>query len=187
MTLQSAFKLKFNVDPPTNNSILKWHRNFIERGCVCDQRKGHSGRPSVSEQFVIRVRESFLLSHRKSRRRASRELKFPHSTLSKILRKRLRLHPYKLQLAQKLHTEDKETRHAFCGNLQALMENDDDVLAKIIFSNEATFHLSGKVNRYNVRIWGSENPHATLEVERDSPKLNVFCAVSKETVRPVHL
>ena len=59
------------------------------------------------------------------------------------------------------------------------MENDDDLLTKIIFSDEATFQLSGKVNRYNVRIWGSEYPHATLEVERDSPKLNVFCAVSK--------
>jgi len=55
------------------------------------------------------------------------------------------------------------------------MENDDDLLAKIIFSDEATFHLSGKVNRYNVRIWGSENPHATQEVENDCPKLNVFC------------
>ena len=33
-----------------------------------------------------------------------------------------------------------------------------------------------------VRIWGSENPHVTLEVERDSPKLNVFCAVPKQTV-----
>ena len=51
---------------------------------------------------------------------------------------------------------------------------------KIIFSDKATFYLSGK--RYNVRIWGCENPHATLEVERDSPKLNVFCAVSKRTV-----
>jgi len=49
------------------------------------------------------------------------------------------------------------------------------------FSDEATFHLSGKVSRYNVRIWGSENPHATLEVGRDSPKLNVFCDVTKQT------
>jgi len=63
-------------------------------------------------------------------RRASRELKVPQSTASKILRKRLRLHPYKLQLVQTLHPEEKETRHAFCGNLQALMENDDDLLGK---------------------------------------------------------
>ena len=33
-----------------------------------------------------------------------------------------------------------------------------------------------------MRLWGSENLHATLEVERDSPKLNVFCAVSQQTV-----
>jgi len=142
VTVQRAFKLKFNLDPPTKKSILKWHRNLIERGSICDQRKGHSGRPSVSEQVVDRVRESFLRSSRKSKRRASRELKVPQSTVSKILRKRLRLHIYKLQLVQKLHPEDKETRHAFCGNLQASMENDDDLLAKIIFSDEATYHLT---------------------------------------------
>src|SRR5215469_12454703 len=100
VTVQRAFKFIFKVDPPTNKSILKWHRNFIERGCICDQRKGHSGRPSVSEKVVDRVRESFLRSSRKSRRRASRELKVPQSTVSKILHKRLRLHPYKLQLVQ---------------------------------------------------------------------------------------
>ena len=142
VTVQRAFKLKFNVDPPTDKSILKWHRNFIERGCICDQRKGHSGRPSVSQQVVDRVREFLLRSPRKATRRASRELKVPQSTVSKILCKRLRLHSYKLQLVQKLHPEYKETRQAFCGNLQALMENDDDLLAKIIFSDEATFHLS---------------------------------------------
>jgi len=164
VTVQRVFKLNFNMDPPTKMFMLKWQRNFIESGCIFDQRKGYSGRPSISEQVVDSVRESFLRSPRKSTRRVSRELKVPQNTVNKILRKRLRLHP-----------EDKETRHAFCGNLQALVENDDDLKAKIIFSDGTTFHLSGKFNRYNVRIWGSENPHATLEVDRDSPKLNVFC------------
>ena len=49
-----------------------------------------------------------------------------------------------MQLVQKLHPEDNETRRAFCGNLQALMENDDDLLAKIVFSDEATFPLKWK-------------------------------------------
>jgi len=38
--------------------------------------------------------------------------------------------------------------------------------------------VCGKVNRHNVRIWGTENPHATMEYVRDSPKVNLFCAVS---------
>ena len=41
---------------------------------------------------------------------------------------------------------------------------------------------NGKVNRHNVRIWGEENPHATIEHERNSPKVNVFCAISKNHV-----
>jgi hypothetical protein len=39
--VQRAFKRKFNVALPTDECILKWHRNFIERGCICEQRKGH--------------------------------------------------------------------------------------------------------------------------------------------------
>jgi hypothetical protein len=53
---------------------------------------------------------------------------------------------------------------------------------KLIFSDEVTFHLYGKVNRHNVRIWVAENPHTTFEHIRNSPKLNVFCAMSKEKV-----
>jgi hypothetical protein len=90
VTVQRAFKRRFNVDPPTNKCILKWYGNFIEKGCICDQRKGHSGRPSVSEQVVDRVREAFLRSPKKSTHRASRELRVPQSTVSKILRRRLR-------------------------------------------------------------------------------------------------
>jgi hypothetical protein len=35
-------------------------------------------------------------------------------------------------------------------------------------------HVCGKVNRHDVRIWGTENPHATVEHVRDSPKENAF-------------
>jgi hypothetical protein len=57
------------------------------------------------------------------------------------------------------------------------MEEEDNFSRRLIFSDEATFHLSGKVNRYNVRIWGKAYPHATTEHERGSHKLNVFFAI----------
>ena len=49
---------------------------------------------------------------------------------------------------------------------------------KLVFSDEATFHVCDKVNRHNVRIWVTENSHATMEHVHDSPNVNVFCAVS---------
>ena len=47
-------------------------------------------------------------------------------------------------------------------------------LKGVCFSDQSTFHVSGLLNRHNLRIWGSENPHDTCELERDSPKLNVL-------------
>ncbi|GBM49557.1 hypothetical protein AVEN_1888-1 [Araneus ventricosus] len=49
-------------------------------------------------------------------------------------------------------------------------------------SNKATFHASNKLNKHNWRLWGSENPHEVQEVERNSPKINVWCALSHDTV-----
>jgi hypothetical protein len=44
------------------------------------------------------------------------------------------------------------------------------------------FHLSGKVNHHNVRIWGMEILRATVQHIRDSPKVNVFCEISSRKV-----
>jgi hypothetical protein len=53
--------------------------------------------------------------------------------------------------------------------LQQIDEDNDD-LTRVCFSDAATFHTSGKVNRHNVRIRGLENPRVGLKNERDSPK-----------------
>ena len=52
-------------------------------------------------------------------------------------------------------------------------EDDEDYLREVMFTDKACFHVSGKDNWYNVRIWGSENPHMVIEHIRDSPKVNV--------------
>jgi hypothetical protein len=62
------------------------------------------------------------------------------------------------------------------------IDEDEHFFNNAVFSDEATFHLSGKVNRHNCRIWGSENPHEFIEHERDSPKINVWCALSHTRV-----
>jgi hypothetical protein len=58
----------------------------------------------------------------------------------------------------------------------------DGFADKLIFSDEATFHLSRKVNQHSVRIWGTKNPCVFTEHVRDSPKVNVSCATLKVKV-----
>jgi hypothetical protein len=52
----------------------------------------------------------------------------------------------------------------------------------VFFIDESTFHLSGKVHRYNVHIWGTENPHVTVQHERAFQKINVSYAMSTQKV-----
>lgn len=178
--VQRHFRTRFGEDPPSGPSIRKWYSDFTTRGCIC--RRKSSGRPAVSEETVDRIRESFTRSPQKSTIVASRELQIPKSTVWKVLRKRLKFHPYRLQMMQFLKEEDKMVRRTFCENMQTLMENDDEFFESIVFSDECTFHLSGKVNKHNVRIWGSEKPNTCVQHVRDSPKVNVFCALSVQKV-----
>jgi hypothetical protein len=97
----------------------------------------------------------------------------PQSSVWRILRKRLRAKGCRLQLLQALNPKDHNLRFQFCVDFQQRIE-EDWFAEKLVFSDEATFHVSGKVNRHNVRIWGTENPHATVEHDRDSPKVNEF-------------
>ena len=124
-----------------------------------------------------RVCAAFTRSPRKSTRCSSCELGIPQTTVWRVLKKRLQLKPYRLQLVQALKNNDYLRRMEFC-NQMLQMEDDENFCSLLIFSDEATFHLNGKVNRHNVRIWGTENPHEIIQYERDSPKVNVFCAVS---------
>ena len=59
---------------------------------------------------------------------------------------------------------------------------EEDFNELLVFSDEATIHTNGKVNGHNVCIWDEENPHATIGHERNSPKMNVFCAISKNHI-----
>jgi hypothetical protein len=48
-------------------------------------------------------------------------------------------------------------RYEFCREMLARTENDDDLTARFILGDEATFHINDKVNRHNVRVWGDKN------------------------------
>jgi len=52
--------------------------------------------------------------------------------------------------------------------------------ASTMFSDETPFHLP-EHNLHNIRIVGSNNPHAVAqETARDGPKIKVFFILSKE-------
>lgn len=165
--------------PPDRHTITTWHRKLLETGSVVE--KLPRGK-KVREAQVDRIQQAFQRSPTKSVRRASRELGIPKSTVHDVLHKRLRLHAYKIQLVQKLQPNDLPARYDFASNMLLKIDNDNGYLQKVVFSDESTFHINGIVNRHNCRIWGSENPRVVREMERGTPKINVWCGLTYETV-----
>ena len=182
--VQRNYRTKYGKVPPSRGSIREWHKKFMETGSVLH--RAGAGRRRTSVDDVDRVRTAFDRSPSKSIRTASRQLNLPRSTVHKVLHKRLRLYAYKIQILHALQPNDRPQRKEFAINMLARMDDDNDFLHRVCFSDEATFHVSGILNRHNVRIWGSENPHETRELQRSSPKVNVWCgAMFDQIIGPV--
>ena len=78
--------------------------------------------------------------------------KIPATTVGHVVQKRLQMRPFKLQILQALKADGKRLRQQFCVGMEQQME-EDQFDEKLVFSDEATFHTSGKVNKQNVQIW----------------------------------
>jgi hypothetical protein len=76
-----------------------------------------------------------------------------------------------------LNPQDYSLHLHFYVDFQQQLE-EDRFAEKLVFSDRATFHVCGKVNCLNEHKRDTENPHAKMKHVRDSPKVNVFCAVS---------
>jgi len=106
----------------------------------------------------------------------------PVSTIRKTIREKLHMKPYKIHFSQQLFTDDRAARVVMCNDFQQRIASDDNFLSRLCFSDEATFHLSGHVNRHNCVVWGTQNPHVVEEVPIKSPGVTVWCAMFRDVI-----
>jgi hypothetical protein len=76
---QDRHRTQYGKDPPSDNAIRHWLKQFQETGSVL-HRKG-AGRPSTSQEDVDRIQEAFSRSPQKSTRRAPLQLGIPQITV----------------------------------------------------------------------------------------------------------
>ena len=72
VVVQRAFRAKYAKDPPTDETIRAWYKQFIEIGFLCKQKS--SGRPLTAQDDVERVPANFLHGPKKSTGTAAEEL-----------------------------------------------------------------------------------------------------------------
>lgn len=160
---------------PNVSTIRRVINKFEETGSIMDGKSPVRRRTGRSLENIAAVNESVAETPGTSIRHRSQQLQISRSTTQRILTKDLHLHPYKIQLTQELKPTDHGQRRQFVEWLLEQNELDADFSKKIIFTDEAHFHLSGFVNKQNCRIWGSENPHVIHEKQMHPQRATVWC------------
>ena len=178
--VQRKFQSVYGVEAPSINTIKSWKQKFLETGSVQvikKKRRAHV----VTEETLDEVSLTITENNQTSVRKIANSMSLTYSSALRCLKK-LKLKPYKIQMLQHLNNNDYENRLIMCSTLLEMIKTMSSFCSLIIMSDEATFHLSGVVNKQNCRIWGEQNPHTFVEYQRDSPKVNVWCAVSQNKI-----
>jgi hypothetical protein len=122
---------------------------------------------------VTAVRASIEQSPRRSARKHADALRLSDLSVRRILHRDLRMHPYKIVIAQKLSERDCETRTTLC---RELLQNVSRT-AVLFFTDEAHFHLWSTFNKQNFRYWSHNSPRGIHQRPLHSPKITVWCAI----------
>jgi hypothetical protein len=85
-----------------------------------------------------------------SARKHAQALGMSNSSVWRILRSDLDLHPYNLQIVHSLKDQDKEVHLQFCRQFQWILNEDPDLPNNLLIIDEANFHLHDTVSKQNL-------------------------------------
>ena len=148
---------------------------FIETGSMFDAPR--CGRPRRSDEKIEEIKDIFEENPSTSIRQAAAIADTSFTMIRNVLREDLRMKPHRFSFCHQLFDDDKATRVTMCNEFQQRIAADENFLNRLCFSDEATFHLSGRVNRHNCVFWDTSNPHAVQEVPIKSPGITVWCGL----------
>ncbi|XP_025160506.1 uncharacterized protein LOC112589866 [Harpegnathos saltator] len=156
------------------STVLKTMERFRETSSVNNRPK--SKRSAINEEKQL-VLQTFIECPNSTIDRAAQTYDIAPKTVWRILKKN-KFHPYKLQYVQELQDGDVERRTGFCERMMALIDVRPMFPYQIVFTDEATFTLTGEVNNQNFRFWSDENPNWVRETHTQYPqKINVWCGI----------
>lgn len=161
---------------PQEASFRKLLERFRNSGHVQYPKKVFNN-PVVHEENEFLVLGAVQENPTASVREISNTFDISKSSVHRILKKH-RYHPYHVQLHQELLEGDFERRRIFCQWAVQKFAEDESFFKTVMFSDEATFHRNGFVNRHNYHYYADENPHYFRTTDQQHRwSLNVWAGI----------
>lgn len=181
--VQRVFNNFFHERPQISKSTVeRTVRKFQEEGTVKDLPRTGRPKSATTPEKTEQVLLSFVEEPSTSLLKACQVHEISKSSVHRILQ-RNNYFPYKFHLVQELNEDDFDRRLEFCEIMREKCDGDRNFLLNIVFSDEATFYLNGKVNRHNCRYWADENQHLIKEDHTQTlQKINVWAGIMGDRV-----
>jgi hypothetical protein len=91
--------------------------------------------------------------------------------------KALKLTSYSPHLLQMLTEDDFDRRVEFSEWFMIRCEAEPDFPRRILWTDEVSFKLNGRINRHNSVYWSDSNPHEVILEELNVPSLTVWAGI----------
>lgn len=176
--VQRQWKATYDSEPPRRETISRIRDKFDKEGTIgsIQQSTGRPRSARSSDNFSLVV-SAFGDDPRKSVRQASLDLNLSRSTIHRILSES-GIKPYRSTLLHKLNEDDFDRRVEFSEWFIEQSQANPDFPHMIVWSDEATFKLNGRLNRHNSIYWSADNPHQILEQDLNLPGVSVWAGIS---------
>lgn len=166
---------------PDEKSFRKLLNRFIETGNV-KYKKQERTKPIINEENELSVLLTVTEHPHISQNGISQATGISERSVQRILKKN-HFHAYHIQLHQELSVADFERRAEFCNWARLKIQEDPMFFSYVLFSDEATFHKNGCVNRHNFHYYSVENPRLMRQIDHQHRwSLNVWGGIIGNTV-----
>lgn len=163
--------------PIVKSTVSKTVTRFRDTGSVRDRPKIGRPKAATNDEKSLEVCLSVVENKHNSVRKIAQQVGICKSSVHNVLVEN-EFHPYKIKFVQELIEDDFDRRLEFCEEIMRRCDLNALFPFWICFSDEATFQISGKVNRHNMRYWADENPHWMRDSHTQyQQKVNVWAGI----------
>jgi len=182
----NAFNDKYPGKNVSHTYVLKLVNNFMQTGSVLNKKRRNKN--VLNELTQVEVLHHFQNTPTSSVRSVAALTGLSVGSVHHVT-KLNKFHPYKIKILQELYEDDFDRRIVFCETMTAKIQNEENFLKNICFSDECSFFLNGFVNKHNCRYWSDENPHQFVEGHTQRPeKVNVWAGIlGDEVIGPIFI
>lgn len=166
---------------PSKNTFPNIYHMFREGECLKDKKRERQ-RPKTGQDMELDVLLFFIEHPNASTNAAAEEFNISQATIRRILK----FHKYKsysILPVQHLTENNIADRRAFCREMLDRIEENNNFLKNLFWTDESSFSTAGLFNRKNAHYWAPENPHVIKRIRKQGyGTVNVWCGIHQNTI-----